>query len=269
MAGKAVATKKDQVPAVGNYGDYASAGFETVRQEDLAIPFLAILHTTSPQVEDDNPKGAKAGMLFNTVTQELYDGDAGVVFQPCYFENDLFIEWVPRNKGGGFVGAHRESDKIVQDAIKANGGSKFGKLVVGDGHELIETHQCYGLILDADGKESICPAVVSFTSTRIKPGRDFMTALKLVKGKPPVFAFRSLLRTKKEQNDSGTWYNWVIEPFGGGNWIQSLISPDNTDLLDEGHALYQSIGSGQRQAAYDTAREAEGAGAGGEEEIPF
>lgn len=262
---------KRESTAVADYGDYAGAGFETVRPEDLSIPFLAILHTTSPQVENDDPKGARPGMLYNTVTRELYDGEAGVPFQPCFFQNDLFIEWIPRNKGGGIVAIYRESDQVVQDAIRANGGSKFGKLVVGDGHELIETHQCYGNILDPDGKESVCPVVLGFTSTRIKPKKDFLTAIKLVKGNPPVFAFRALLKTAKKSNEFGTWYNWVIEPFGGGNWVQGQVGEDNKDLLDEGAAIYRSISSGQREADYDSARSADGVGesAGGDEEIPF
>ena len=46
-------------------------------QDDLALPFVRILGQLSPQVTMGDAKyieSAKPGMIYNTVTSELYDG---------------------------------------------------------------------------------------------------------------------------------------------------------------------------------------------------
>ena len=55
----------------------ASKGLGNIGQQDLALPFLKILGQLSPEVNERDGKyvkGAKAGMIFNSVTGELYDG---------------------------------------------------------------------------------------------------------------------------------------------------------------------------------------------------
>ena len=50
-------------------------------QEDMALPFVRILGQLSPQVTDGDAKyidGAKPGMIYNTVTSELFDGKKGI-----------------------------------------------------------------------------------------------------------------------------------------------------------------------------------------------
>ena len=91
--------------ATYDYGGDQGAGFEDTSGSDLSVPFLGILQSNSPQVEDKDPTGSEPGMLFNTVTRELVSSEDGVVFLPCHKET-AYVEWVPRNKGGGFVGLH-------------------------------------------------------------------------------------------------------------------------------------------------------------------
>ncbi|HKU52551.1 MAG TPA: hypothetical protein VJQ25_08795, partial [Nitrospira sp.] len=53
-------------------------GFE---RGDVAIPFLRILQSNSPQVKKQNAKyviDAEAGMFFNTATNDIYSGDTGI-----------------------------------------------------------------------------------------------------------------------------------------------------------------------------------------------
>ena len=69
-----IAKKADSSLAL--FGDDAK-GFENMTQDDLALPFVRILGQLSPQVTDGDAKyidGAKPGMIYNTVTSELYDG---------------------------------------------------------------------------------------------------------------------------------------------------------------------------------------------------
>lgn len=63
--------------SVALFGDDLDKGFENMTQQDLALPFIRILGQLSPQVTEGDSKyvtGAKPGMIYNTVTNELYDG---------------------------------------------------------------------------------------------------------------------------------------------------------------------------------------------------
>jgi hypothetical protein len=63
--------------SVSLFGNDLSKGFENMTQEDMALPFVRILGQLSPQVTEGDAKyieGAKPGMIYNTVTSELYDG---------------------------------------------------------------------------------------------------------------------------------------------------------------------------------------------------
>ena len=63
--------------SVSLFGNDLSKGFENMTQDDLALPFIRILGQLSPQVTQGDAKyieGAKPGMIYNTVTSELYDG---------------------------------------------------------------------------------------------------------------------------------------------------------------------------------------------------
>lgn len=260
-------TKEVAVPPKGgalaayDYGADAGAGFEGTSAADLSVPFLGILQSNSPQVEDDNPKGAKAGMLFNTVTSDMVDGDKGIPFLPVHKET-AYVEWVPRDSGGGFVGLHDPNGEIVKKAIAANGGSRTGKLTLPNGNELIETHYVYGLMLEADGITTTGFAVISFTSTKIKPYRDWTTAMYTLKGRPPMFANRALIKTVKQKNEKGSFYNFDIDPFKD-NWAASLINPQTEGaLLEEAKAFRDMVTSGMARAAFETQGATGGSGTG-------
>ena len=83
--------KAKQNASLALFGDDVSKGFENMTQEDMALPFVRILGQLSPQVTDGDAKyidGAKPGMIYNTVTSELYDGKKGIKVIPCYYKKD-------------------------------------------------------------------------------------------------------------------------------------------------------------------------------------
>src|SRR5450631_1544355 len=74
----------------------SGAGVDTMTSGDVALPYLYILQALSPIV---NPaasqyiEGAQASMLYNNVSQELYDGrKEGLIVVPCYYERK-YVEW--------------------------------------------------------------------------------------------------------------------------------------------------------------------------------
>lgn len=259
MTRQAVKKTEKKLPASApDWGEDAGGGFEDTTAADLSVPFLNVLQSNSPQVEDKDPTGAESGMIFNTVTRELHDGDKGLIFLPCHKEGPLWVEWVPRHKGGGYVTSHAPDSAEVEEArgnppILNERGEPTRKLRYGD-NELIETYYMYGLMLDEEGLESQGFAVISFTSTKIKPYRDWVTAMYTLKGRPPLFANRGRIKTVRQKNDDGSYYNFRVEPLNA-TWVASLLDPTkNAELLTEARDFRQMVVSGMARAAFETER---------------
>ena len=273
MAGKDVA--KAEPTEMMDYGDHAGGGFEGVESSELSIPFINVLQSNSPEVEEQTIEGAVSGDLLNTVTQEL---SKSIVFQPVYREQ-AWVEWIPRNKGGGFVAVHDPNSQEIQDLIAENKGSRIppkgsdGKRIpfrIGD-NEVIETYYFYGMLLDEEAGEHVGFAVISFTSTKIKVYRDWLTSMRIMRGKPPLWAFRVKLTTVRQKNDSGSYYNYHVTPIGG-TWGSCLINPQTeTELLTGAMEFKKLIESGFARADFASQQNA-GTGGDGDasgEDAPF
>ena len=117
--------KAKQDTSLALFGDDVSKGFENMTQEDMALPFVRILGQLSPQVTDGDAKyieGAKPGMIYNTVTSELYDGKKGIKVIPCYYKKD-YPEWSDRGDGPGApVAIHLPNSPVI--ATGKRDGSK-------------------------------------------------------------------------------------------------------------------------------------------------
>lgn len=256
-----VATAKTTAVAASgafDYGEMAGSGFEDVTKDDLSIPFLNILQSNSPEVEEELIEGAKSGMFLNTVTKELMSGEKGFVFQPVEM-TEAWVEWKPRNSGGGFVGMHDPNSELIKQVIADNGGSRIPPLgpdkkrvpFKNGENELVETYYVYGLILNEDGSEVESFAVLSFSSTKIKPFRDWKTAMYLIKGKPPIFANRARISTTRQKNDSGTYHNFKVAPMND-TWAASLIDPvAEKHLIEEGLAFKKMVAEGDASADFN------------------
>jgi hypothetical protein len=292
MAGKTdVAETKSNAVTTGafDYGEYAHAGFEGTTINDLSIPFLNVLQSNSPEVEEQLIEGCKAGDLINSVTQEILKQP--VVIIPVYKEAAV-VEWVPRTKGGGLVARHELDAQIYKDAIAKNGGSRIppkdadGKRIPfksPDGNDLVETYYVYCLIMNEEGTETEGYCVLSFSSTKIKVHKDWLTSMYTIKGRPPIFANRCKISTVRQKNDSGTFYNYRISPMND-TWLGSLINPGDEAglaLLKEAKEFADMIENGLARADFDSISKTGGddgetSGGGGSkplpedsEEIPF
>ena len=74
---KEVTVRKEGALAINVFEADADKGTQNITQEDLALPFLKVLMPLSPEVNKKDGKyveGSGPGMIFNTVTKELYDG---------------------------------------------------------------------------------------------------------------------------------------------------------------------------------------------------
>ncbi|MAD98724.1 MAG: hypothetical protein Unbinned200contig1000_36 [Prokaryotic dsDNA virus sp.] len=274
-------TENTQVSEAFDYGEYSHYGFEDTKLDDLSIPFLNVLQSNSPEVEDETIEGCKPGDLVNSVTKEILKQPVPVI--PVYKEAAI-VEWKPRTKGGGLVARHEVDSEIFLEAIKKNGGSRIppkdadGKRIPfksPEGNDLVETYYVYCLTMNEEGNSIEGYCVLSFSSTKIKVYKDWMTALYTQKGRPPIFANRCKISTVKQKNESGTFYNYSIAPFAS-TWRESLINPGTPEgqaLLKEAKEFAEMIESGLARADFDSASQSDDNASSNSkesgEEIPF
>jgi len=253
-----------------DYGDYAGRGFAGMSAADQAIPFVYPLQPQSPQIIKPSKKieGAHAGMFINNVTGALLDGEKGFCFLPCATRN-AYVEWVPRDSGGGKVAEYAIRDEVVLRAKRE--AKKFNELRVGT-NDLIETFYCVGIVLAEDMETPVGYAILSFSSTGIKPYKTGIGELQTFARGTPLFAHRVHISSKQEENDQGTWFNWVIRPAireEGNDWRQntalSALDPANEQhraLLQLGALLEETFVAGTANIA----SEERASGAGTDEE---
>lgn len=245
---------------VDDYAQYEGVGFENQTADDYAIPFINMLQALSPKVAED-PEKFRAGNLVNTATGEIYDGKKGIVVIPVHTERQ-YVEWVPVDAGGGFVGVHAvSSDVVLQAKSKA---TSFGDLKTPEGNDLVETFNVYVMIVDDAGDFS--NAVLSFTSSKIKKYKNWMTTAKMIQVKlsdgrkinPPLFAHKYRLAVVSEKNKRNqSYFNWDSIKFEGANAIEARISPTDP-LFQAAVAFADMIKAGSAKADFksmDTAAE--------------
>ena len=142
----------------------ASKGLGNISQQDLALPFLKILGQLSPEVNERDGKyvkGAKAGMIFNSVTGELYDGVKGIDVIPCFYKLE-YIEWKDRGEGLGAPIAIYDSSSDIMSKTKPDANYK-DRLPL---HYNIELNQLHKRILiegeSGLGKSSLCKLLAGY-----------------------------------------------------------------------------------------------------------
>ena len=262
--GNQVATKKSaelSTDVLDDIFDTAGEG-ASFDSSEMQIPFVRILQALSPQLNKKKPEfieGASSSDMFNTVTGEYWDGEEGLVVVPC-FQVTKYLEFVPRDQGGGFKGEIPANDPVLQRTTRE--GSKE---ILPHGNELVKSDQHYCLVVGEDG--SYQPAVIDMKSSQLKVSRRWKTQIAMQKIKhpktgamvtPAVYATMWRLSTTEETNDQGTWGNYQVAK-------ESLVS--DRDLLMEARAFRESIMAGEVKAAKDP--EHVPTTSAGDDEIPF
>lgn len=256
-----------KAPALDEYGDFRGAQREAVPVGLTSTPFLSVLQRGSPQVNKKELgyiPGAEPGMFFNSVTQEIYEGEnTGLEILLCW-DDYILVEWVPRGKqgSGGFRGIRMVNDPLVQRLIREQvpeyrGRGIFKKLITEAGTELIETAQLY--VLYGPGEQIINtnaqPAIVACSSTKLTPVKRFINkAHNLNYGdiQPPLFAHRWRMTTVYETRDAGDSYNLKFELCAKSNSMEALIprgKPDApTPLFAMAEAFQNAVKRGEVRA---------------------
>ena len=222
-------------------------GFEETSTDDMAIPFLRILANTSPQTNKRDGayvEGAEAGMVYNSVTHEVYDGVKGIEVIPCHY-NTRYVEWTPRDQGGGYMGSYLPDDPVVKTTTQ----NERNEEVLPNGNLLNKTSQFFVLLVEGD---QVSKALIPMTSTQLRKAKRWNSLLsqqtfKGSDGKPkrlPMMSTKFKLTTVEERNDKGSWFGWDIEKVGAVDELDKLT--DNA-MFQEGLTFQSAVLEGKAQ----------------------
>lgn len=195
-------------PLFDQFAADAGTGMEGADSSSFQLPFLNIIQSLSPQRQKADAKyieGAEEGCIFNTVTNELYDGETGIRVIPCGYRKQ-YNEWIPQDNGGGFVASYATKQEAETNCTPGN--------------EIIDTANHYVLVETATG--DFVPAVISMTKSKLTVSRNWMSRMNMVrftnsrgeKFTPPTYAKIWRLTTVLQKNDKHTWYTFKVEDDG-------------------------------------------------------
>jgi len=185
-------------------GAMDGSGFEDIKMETMAIPFIKIIQDLSPQMKRSKPEfnpEAEPGMFVNTVSGKLYKGPIKVIIGK--FER-MFLEWGTTR--GTLVGVHSP------ESIELN-----SKLMRDDKNQLFDPQtqstfqDCYTyyVLVADDLDEGVC--IFSMTSTNIKEAKKLNRNLlhtllpNTDQRAMPYFMLWEVSSVEKK-NDQGEWF---------------------------------------------------------------
>ena len=237
-------TEKKSAPLPANmFEDDAAKGLGAIGQEDLALPFLKILGQLSPEVNKRDGKyveGAEPGMIYNSVSGELFDGVKGIDVIPCFYKLE-YIEWKDRGEGLGAPVAIYDSSSDIMSKTTPDANYK-DRLPNGNYIEKTASHFVIG------AGDSPSTALISMKSTQLKISRKWNSMMSGIKMKgangmftPASFSHIYKLKTTQMSNDKGTWFGWEV----------SKVGPvTDKGLYDQAKSFSESISKGSVKAKH-------------------
>jgi hypothetical protein len=208
--------------------------------EDNLVPLIYILQALSPAVNKRKPEyieGAEPGAIWlRNSASPIVIGETGILVQPCYFSKD-WVEWVPRDSGGGFVGRHPSLPADCKKIVDEKNPNKV-KYIRKNKNEVIETRYHVVRVFTDFG---VFPYVIPMAGSGHTVSKAWMFTMNSVQlpggGKADCFAKLYRLKTKERTNASGTWFTWDIESLG---WVSSQ------EDYEAGKALFEAFSSGEK-----------------------
>lgn len=266
-------TKKEEAAlpiSVEEMEALSGQGFEEADKDSYAIPFLRILQSNSPQVDEAGPAyidGAKPGMFFNTVTGKLYEREVSVI--PIHYTRD-FVEWKPNREG--FVQSHGNDPTVLDRVVRVD--DKNNSIL--DNGNIIQDARNHFVLL-ADNIEA-GPVIFSLSSTGIRHSKKWMSLMNALRipgssKQAPMFAGIWKLQAVRNSNDDGVWYQ-IGDRTMTGVEFQSWVTKEQLSAATEARKL---VMSGEAHADYESTIDGETRGdsgnrpmpQGSDEDVPF
>lgn len=189
----------------------AGKGVSTASEDNL-VPLIYVLQPLSPQVMGGPAQieGAKAGDIWlKNATDPIISGKDGIWFMPVTMYM-RWTEWVPRDKGGGFVASYDYTgqSRLPKGAIRDEKEKTRPRFYFPDtGNECVETRYEAGFVW-RNGEAM--PYVIPFKSTGHSISRGWMTKRSQQKRPDgsiwPAWTSLYKLTTMIRKNNLGSWY---------------------------------------------------------------
>lgn len=181
--------------------EVSGQGFEGMGQNDFAIPFLKILQSNSPEVneadKDTYVSGAKAGTFFNSVTKRIYGSEINLI--PIKYDR-IWLAWAPER--GGLRGRYLPGSIEIDGDFFSEEGARDS-----EGNEISDTMVFYCLVADHIDEGLI---VFSLASSGLKHGKawnELISLQRLPSGKrAPFFGSVWKMTLAGNKNKKGSWY---------------------------------------------------------------
>jgi hypothetical protein len=245
------------------FGD-ANFGNENVGSDDVTIPRLAIIQALSPELKKTKAEyieGASEGDVFIRATGELLEQPIRVV--NVYYQV-RYIEWVPREKGGGLV--NPDHDASILDDCERNDD---GDYVLPNGNEVVKTPEHFVIVVYPDGSWDNC--VMSMSGSKAKVSRNWNTVLRRVRIRNPAtgamvhparFYSSFELSTVPESSDRGDYMNWKVSPS-----VPTVAIPEvGPEVYRAAREFHELIQSGKVKAEVEEKAPSGGNDVGGEDD---
>jgi len=234
--------------SVALFGNDLEQGFENVTQEDTSLPYVRILGQLSAEVNEGDGKyieGAKPGMIYNNITNEIFDGKKGIKVVSCYYKRD-FPEKSDRGEGLPMtIAVHLPNSPIIQ-----TGKREGGKIRLPNGNYLEETAYYYVLM---DTKSSgMTPALITMKSSQLGVSKKWLAMMKLIQisngkggfARPPMQGVVYNLASTLQKNDKGSWYGWSVTQ-------DRVMGQEDQPLYLMAKELHASVAKGDVQTKAD------------------
>ena len=238
--------KKSEISTdVIDFSSQAGVGFENVGAQEMAIPFLKIASSQTPEVKKSNAKfveGLEQGHVFNSVTKEFY-GDILVV--PCAFR-PRGVEWMPLGEGTGAPLKIYDPKDIPPLTRGADGEDHYMINGALSPSYIVLTAEYFVLRLNDDGTFERCQIIMQ--KTQYKKSRYWNTMMMNQKVKSaggqmitlPMFANVYKMATVQEQNKKNDWWGWNITLEKS---VNDLKNPKY--IFEEAKIFHDLVSSGQ------------------------
>jgi hypothetical protein len=188
-----------------DYIESGHEGAETMTQDDIQMPRLAIAQKMSYEIDPSHPKfidGLKIGDFFNTLTKRIYGKGP---FKFCVVKRDppKFIEFRPRAEGGGVKDLNvPPDDPRATEWRKGPNGESLPPLAT-------RFYEYVIVLMLGDETETL---VLSLKNTGIKVAKEFNGYI--MGRNAPVYTGVYSVAPVPEKNAKGDFFNYMIRNAG-------------------------------------------------------
>ena len=233
--------------AINRWADYNEADSNDFDQQDMAIPRVKLVQSTSPCTIKTNPgyiKGVHNGDFLFTLDNTSADAEKGFLFIPCTYRRE-YVEWTPQRKPAVF---HGTDDSVMRLCTPNDKGAQL----LANGNEVVMSGAWYGMASQDEGK-TWGPVVIGLNKSQFKVSKKLASSIQMFRetdatGRLRAFPmFWRAFRVTSEQTSGelGAWNLWAFAS------ESKTIDLGGDKLLDECAAFRESVTSGTAHAKHE------------------